>query len=108
MTKENKIQALTGKQVRYLRGLGHHLKPMAWLGREGITDNVITSVESVLKAHELIKVKVGNGCPLDRKEASAALAAKTYSAVVQVLGKTFLLFRENPDRDNDQRINLPG
>jgi RNA-binding protein len=88
MTKKKKrIQPLTGKQARYLRGLGHHLKPMAMLGREGISDNVIGAVNVVLDAHELIKVKVGNGCPLDRREAAAILAAKTSSTEVQVIGK---------------------
>jgi RNA-binding protein len=108
MTKrKKKIQMLTGKQVRYLRGLGHHLKPLAMLGREGITDTVIGAVDAVLDAHELVKVKVGNGCPLDRKEAAASLAARTFSAEVQVLGKTILLFRQNLDRDNDKAIRLP-
>ena len=105
--KKKKIQTLTGKQARYLRGLGHHLKPLAMLGREGITDTVIAAVDAVLDARELVKVKVGNGCPLDRKEAAAFLAVKTFSAVVQVLGKTILLFRQNPDRDDDKAIRLP-
>jgi len=104
--KKKKIQTLTGKQVRYLRGLGHHLKPIIMLGREGITDTVIAAVNVVLDARELIKVKVGSGCSLDRKEASATLAARTFSAEVQVLGKTILLFRQNPDRDDDKAIRL--
>ena len=108
MTKnKKKTQTLTGKQVRYLKGLGHHLKPLAMLGKEGITDNVIGAVDAVLDAHELVKVKVGNSCPMDRKEAAAELAAKTFSAKVQVLGKTILLFRQNPDRPNDLAIKLP-
>jgi len=105
--KKKKIQTLTGKQVRYLRGLGHHLKPIAMLGKEDISDNVITAVNAVLDAHELIKVKVGNSCSLGRKEASKILAAKTFSAEVQVIGKTILLFRQNPDRDAEHKIKLP-
>ena len=108
MTKQKKkTQILTGKQARYLRGLGHHLKPIAMLGKEGISDNIIAAVNAVLDAHELIKVKVGNGCPVDRKEAAEILAAKTFSAEVQVIGKTILLFRENPDRDAANKIKLP-
>ena len=107
MTKQKKkTQIVTGKQVRYLRGLGHHLKPLAMLGKEGITETVIAAVSAVLEAHELIKVKVGNGCPVDRKEAATSLAAKTFSAEVQIIGKIILLFRENPDRDAANKINL--
>ena len=62
---------------------------------------------AVLEARELVKVKLGSGCPLDRKEAAAVLAEKTGARVVQVLGRTILLFRENPDRSEKQRIRLP-
>jgi RNA-binding protein len=77
------------------------------LGREGLSENVIKAVDAVLSAHELIKVRVGNGCLLDRREAANQAAAKTKSEIVQILGKTFLLFRANPDRNDDQRIRLP-
>ena len=98
---------LTGKQVRYLKGLGHHLKPLIMIGREGLSENVITAANAVLTAHELIKVKVGNGCLMDRREAADIAAGKTGSEIVQVLGKTFLLFRANPDRNDELRITLP-
>jgi RNA-binding protein len=107
MTDKTKNKQLTGKQVRYLRGLGHHLKPLVMIGREGLSENVITAADAVLSAHELIKVRVGNNCLMDRREAAAEAASRTGSEIVQVLGKTFLLFRANPDRDKEQRIKLP-
>ena len=93
--------------MRYLRSLGHHLKPLVMLGREGITDNVISAAHAVLNAHELVKVKIGNGCILERKEAADTIAERTGSEVIQIIGKTFLVFRENPDRNDDHRIRLP-
>ena len=93
--------------MRYLRSLGHHLKPLVMLGRDGITDNVITAADAVLGAHELLKVKIGNGCLLERKEAAGVMAEKTGSEIIQVLGKTFLVFRANPDRSDEHRIKLP-
>jgi len=108
MKTKQKHKKLTGKQMRYLRGLGHHLKPLVMLGREGMTDNVISAAEAVLGAHELVKVKIGNGCLLERSEAADAIAERTGSEVVQILGKTFLVFRANPDRNDEQRIKLPG
>ena len=107
MKTKQEHKKLTGKQVRYLKGLGHHLKPLVMLGRDGLSKNVITAANAVLAAHELIKVKVGNGCPMDRREAADAAADKTGSEIVQILGKTFLLFRVNPDRNDEQRIKLP-
>jgi RNA-binding protein len=107
MESEHEQKKLTGKQLRYLRGLGHHLKPLVMLGREGITDNVIKAAQAVLAAHELVKVKIGNGCFLQRQEAAAVLADETRSEVVQIVGKTFLIFRDNPDRSDEHKIKLP-
>ena len=76
MKTKQEQQKLTGKQVRYLKGLGHHLKPLVMLGRDGLDENVIKAANEVLAAHELIKVKVGNGCPMDRREAADAAAVK--------------------------------
>jgi RNA-binding protein len=107
MKIEQKKTKLSGKQVRYLRGLGHHLKPLLLLGREGFSENVRTATDEILSAHELVKIKIGNGCPLDRREAAVMAAERTGAEIVQILGKTVLLFRANPDRSGDQRINLP-
>ena len=98
---------LKGKELRYLRGLGHHLKPLVIIGRDGITDNVINAAHAVLNAHELVKVKIGNGCFMERREAAAAVAARTGSEVVQILGKTVLVFKENSDLNDEHRIKLP-
>ena len=103
--QENK--KLTSKQLQHLRGLGHHLKPIVMLGREGVSDNVISAANAVLAAHELIKVKIGNGCLLERREAADVLAESTGSQVVQILGKTLLLYRANSELDKEKRINLP-
>jgi RNA-binding protein len=98
---------LTGRQQRFLRGLGHHLKPLVMLGRDGVTDNVISAVNAVLDAHELVKVKIGNGCHLERREAAGIIKERTGSEIIQILGKTFLIFRENPERNDELRIKLP-
>ena len=97
---------LSNKQLSYLRGLGHHLTPVAMVGREGITDRVINSVNEVILAHELIKVKIQNNCPVNKKEAAAELAGQTSATVIQVIGKVILLYRENRDRPGDKKIML--
>jgi len=108
MSKKIKKQSpLTSKQARYLRGLGHHLTPLAMIGREGISTTLVKSVQDILKAHELVKVRVQNNCPQGRKEAAAELAERTGAQVAQVIGKTFLLFRANPDLPPDKKITLP-
>jgi RNA-binding protein len=94
---------LTGKQARYLRGLGHHLKPVVMIGKEEVNAAVIAAVEEALEAHELIKVKLQEGCLSDRRDVAQELSAATGSAVAQILGKIILLYRPN----KEQKIQLP-
>lgn len=98
---------LKGKAARHLRGLGHHLDPTVMIGREGITENLVKSAEAVLLFHELIKVKIQENCPLGKEEAAEALARKTKSKIAQIIGRTFLLYRENREKPEDKKIQLP-
>jgi len=104
----NKNLYLTGKEARHLRGLGHHLSPLIMIGKEGVTDNLLKALEAVLTAHELVKVKIQEGCPSDREETAELLAQKTKSRIAQIIGKTFLLFRENKELKEDKKIKLPA
>ena len=94
---------LTGKQNRYLRGLGHHLKPVVYIGKEEVNESVIAATEEALNAHELIKVKLQEGCLSDRKEVAAELADATGAAIAQILGKSIMLYRPS----KEAKINLP-
>ena len=84
---------LKGKQVRYLRGLGHHRQPVVMIGKEELSRKVVLATIEALSSHELIKVKLQEGCLLNRKEVADILSKKTGAAVVQILGKTILLYR---------------
>src|SRR5262245_60384025 len=95
---------LTGKQRRHLRALGHELKPIVQVGKDGIDDGLIAALDQALADHELVKIKIGEGAGLDRQEAADALASQTHSEVAQVLGNTVLLYRADPE---DPQIKLP-
>lgn len=93
-----------GRVLRYLRSLGHHLQPVLSVGKEGVTEGLAAETERALLAHELIKVKVQQEAPVDRHEAAAELAAATTSTLVQVLGRTFLLYKRHP---KEPKIHWP-
>ncbi len=98
---------LTSKQRQYLKGLAHPLNPLVQIGREGMSDGVITMISDELTRRELLKVKISKNSGLDKKEAAQALAVKTAAALVQLIGKTVILYRPNPELDRRQRIRLP-
>ena len=107
MKKKKSLTPLSGKQNKFLRSLGHHLTQTVIVGKEGITDNLIKSCNESLNSRELIKVKLGQNCPVEKKEAAKEIAAKTVSHLIQLIGKTVLLYRHNPDLPRDEAIRLP-
>ena len=104
--KKNKTD-LNSRQRKYLRGLGHHLNHNVLVGREGITANLINSCGDSLKAHELIKIKLGRNCPQPKEEAAEQLSRQTGSHLIQLIGRTVLLYRSNPELPPDTAIHLP-
>ena len=106
--QEDKIPStLTGKQKKFLKGLGHHLAPLVSIGKEGLTENVIKAIKQELLVRELIKVKIANSSSLNKQEAAELLPEATESTLVQLIGKTLLLYKENPKIDKEHRITLP-
>jgi RNA-binding protein len=95
---------LPGAALRHLRALGHALDPVVFVGKEGPTEALVAATAAALATHELIKVKVQSGAPVDRHEVAAALAAASESVLAQVLGRTFLLYKR---RARNPKIVLP-
>lgn len=97
---------LTSSQKKMLRGLGHHLEPVVYVGKEGLSPALLASLEAALKAHELIKVKLGQNCPLERNAAGDELIKTTGATLVQIIGRMLLLYRPNQDMPKEKRLNL--
>ncbi|AHV96433.1 ribosome assembly RNA-binding protein YhbY [Paenibacillus sabinae] len=95
---------LTGKQKRYLRSLAHHLDPVFQVGKGGVNEHLVRHIEEAIEKRELMKVSVLNNCDEDPKDVGAELAEQSGSELVQVIGKTIILYKES--RDN-KTIELP-
>jgi RNA-binding protein len=90
---------LTGKQRRALRAQGHHLEPVVIVGQSGVTEGILGALSQALNDHELIKVKIHEG-PETRHEAAQRMAEGTGAELVQLLGRTALLFKKR-EEDSD-------
>ena len=84
---------LSGKQKRYLRGLGHELNPVVLIGQQGLDERVAAAITNAIDAHELVKIKLLESFSGDRHETAEELAAKTQTELLQVLGRTILLYK---------------
>ena len=95
---------LTGKQRRYLRALGHHREPVVQVGKDGISEGLVAALDVALETHELVKVKLGEAAGADRRALGAAVAEAVGGELVQVLGRTVLVYRR---RKIDPELTLP-
>ncbi|GLX79983.1 RNA-binding protein [Thalassotalea insulae] len=95
--------SLNKKQIQYLKGLAHSLKPVVLLGSNGLTEAVVAEIDYALNHHELIKVKI----PTDDRETKGliveAICRETSSTKVQVIGKTLVLYRQS----DEKKISIP-
>lgn len=107
-TKPAEHVQLSTRQKQFLKGLAHSLSPYAQIGKEGVSDNLISAVATELERHELIKVKIGNNSGLEKNSTADTIAAATHSNLVQLIGKTIVLYRPNPDQPKEKRIKLPN
>ena len=108
-TRDNNIKLikLTSKQRAQLRGLANGIDTILQIGKGGLTDTVIRQADEALKARELIKCRVlKNDLSDTARSAADDLAAVTHSAVVQVIGSKFVLYRENRKIPKEKRIIL--
>lgn len=97
---------MKGKERAELRSEAHHLTPTVHIGQHGLTPALINSLDDALRTRELVKVKLGNKDDTKPKDVANALALATNSDVVQVIGRTATLFRENPEMDR-KRGDIP-
>ena len=86
---------LRSKERAELRAEAHHLTALVHVGQHGLTPAIITSLDDALRTHELVKVQLGKQIDLPARDAAEQLAKAVRADVVQVIGKTTTLYREN-------------
>jgi RNA-binding protein len=97
---------LTGKQKRYLRSLAHHLDPIFQVGKGGMNDHLIRHIVEAIETRELLKVSVLNNSIEEAREIAPELAEQSGSELVQVIGKTIVLYKQAKEEKN-RTIELP-
>ncbi|MGL5977689.1 MAG: YhbY family RNA-binding protein [Erysipelotrichaceae bacterium] len=79
----------------FLRGKGQTLKPLFQMGKDGLTENFINTLEDSIYAHELVKISLLKSAPISVNEAAIEVARLTDSEVIQVIGRTFVIYRKS-------------
>ena len=86
----------SGELRRALRGHGHAMSAIVQIGKSGVTDALVKQVRQALADHELIKVKIGGECPVDRHEVAARLEGEPGIQIVQIVGRVLLVYKRHP------------
>ena len=89
--------SMSGKERAALRAEAHHLSAQVHIGHQGLTPTLLGTLDDVLRTHELVKVQVAKAGELSAKAAANDVAGRVRAEVIQVIGRTFTIYRENPD-----------
>ena len=98
-------QPLSGAQRQRLRGLAHPLRPVAELGRQGLSESFVGELERSLASHELIKVRL-RADRAERQQLAVELASRLACEVVGLIGQVAILYR--PAAEPERRRISPG
>ena len=82
-------------QKRTLRQAAHHLDPIVWVGKNGITENIIKEITYALDHHELIKIKI---LQIEKKERGInikKICMDTNAELISNIGNVLTLYKKN-------------
>src|SRR4051812_6916231 len=89
--------SLSSKERASLRSEAHHLSALVHVGHNGLTPAIQQSLDDALRTKELVKIQFTKTADLDIKTSAGDLARAVDADVVQVIGRTVTLYRENPE-----------
>ena len=87
-----KISAKTKRHVK--RRLGTE-KPTVWVGKGGVSQELLREVDKQLDKNEMVKIKILKSA-LEKgktKQIAFEIAEQTQSSLVEVRGNTFMLYK---------------
>ncbi len=90
---------MTSKQRSNLKSIAATMKPIAQIGKEGISENLIRSLSDALEARELIKVNLLPSSGGDGDNLAANVAELLHAEVVAVIGRKAIFYRRSSRKD---------
>ena len=84
---------ISTKERATLRGFANNIPDLVFVGKEGVTENVVKQVLDNLTAHELIKIKVQQNSDLTPREVCDELVKQTAAEPISVVGSKIVLYK---------------
>ena len=92
---------LNSKRRAFLRSLAQNIQPVTQVGKSGVTESLIESLNAAIEKRELIKVTVLENSGLEVKDAGIEIAAELGAEFVCATGRKLVFYR----RSNNEKIN---
>jgi RNA-binding protein len=89
------VESLNNSQLRKFKAAAQLLQPMLKVGKAGLSEGFVRSVDLALMQHELVKIKFAE-FKEQKKELAPQLAEKTASHLVMRVGNVMVLHRPKP------------
>lgn len=89
------LERLTNSQISKFKSAAQLLEPMLKVGKAGLSEGFIKSVDAALAQHELVKIKFSD-FKEQKKELAPLLAEKTSSHLIMRVGNVMVLHRPKP------------
>ena len=93
---------LTSKQRAELRAKSNGLEVTLMIGKEGVTEAVVSTAEGQLGTRELIKGRVLETACMTAREASDVICGETGAEGVSCVGGTFVIYRRSRKLEQEQ------
>ena len=89
------IEPLNNPQLRKFKTAAQHLEPMLKVGKAGLSEGFVQSVNAALAQHDLVKIKFVE-FKEQKKELAPKLAEQTASHLIMRVGNVMVLHRPRP------------
>jgi RNA-binding protein len=89
---------LTETQKKFLRGLGHELKPTLIVADAGLSEAVMLEFDATITHHELIKVRIRAADRMSRDTIISDMCNKGSAQLITRIGNVALVYRKNADQ----------
>lgn len=96
---------ITTKERAALKSIAVNLNAIMQIGKDGLTENVLSQINEMLYNKEIIKINVLKNCDFSSKEIISQLRDKLNCEPVQAIGNKVVVYKFSNKKDIKHVLN---